>query len=431
MSAPASVEAAPHALPLPPIRLRTVLLLGVLVAAALWAHPRARAAWNVHSAGAAVANYGLCMVGPTGPSLLRDNPAEFRTLVRRRLIAARADEQPFEGCAKFALEVTDSVDIERAHRHAAAAYLEYGAIDPGTPAARRAPTLDQLRVSTKPVAELAQEAWPFVRSGYTVLVRPSMTAKEAVHPVELPRAGVGRGLPAWHAWYRPVVRQGKRLFVAIGAGANLSVLSSTDGGTVWSVAPVSAGRAFAERCGSPERWFAFSLNGAANTVLVTSHGAGVASEPVPLARADAELFATSCDDTTLVAALKAKGRRDVVLKLCSHGAGCRPLELPRFGSSELVPRYPLDVARVKGAIVLATNMNGILRVTSSRDDGRSWTPYNVALDGVRAGKRGGGGQRVHLLPLDDRVMLYTGAGEPSTEYPVLFSDDFGASWRAR
>jgi hypothetical protein len=38
----------------------------------------------------AFADYALCMVGPTGPSLLRDNPVEFRSLGRRRLASACA-----------------------------------------------------------------------------------------------------------------------------------------------------------------------------------------------------------------------------------------------------------------------------------------------------------------------------------------------------
>src|SRR5262245_24117019 len=100
----------------PVVRLRYVLLLALLWALGAAIAPRVRAAWQVHSVATAFADYALCMVGPTGPSLLRDNPAEFRRLARRRLIAAGADDRPFSHCARGAGIVTDSPAIERVHR---------------------------------------------------------------------------------------------------------------------------------------------------------------------------------------------------------------------------------------------------------------------------------------------------------------------------
>ncbi len=429
-AASARAEAEPHALPLPPVRLRTLLLLALVLGSIAWGYPRIEAAWKLHSSATALANYGLCMVGPTGPSLLRDNPAEFRSLVRRRVVAARADERPFDACAKLALEVTGSVEIERAHRVMAYSFAEYGALSPR--AGRAEASVDDLRVSTRPVAELATAAWPFVRDGYTKLVKPSMSAKEAIHPVELPRANVGRGLPAWNAWYRPVLRQGKRHVVAFGSGANLSVFASEDGGLNWTSAPLSAARSFGERCGTGEGWFSFSLNAAGNTVMVTSHASDKALGTVPLARAEAEVFATSCDQNTLLAGLKARNKNDVAVRLCSHGGGCRPLELPRFPGVQARPRFPLDIARMDGVTVLVVPMNGIVRVASSRDDGRTWTPYSVAFDaGSHPSHRVDVAVPGRLLPLEGRLLLYGGAPKPSQSYSTLFSDDFGASWRTR
>src|SRR5215475_8135156 len=84
------VERAPE-LPVPPIKLRFVLLLGLCAGAVAWLYPRLDAAWKVHTLAAALADYGACMVGPTGPTLLRDHElAEFRVLARRRLVTSPA-----------------------------------------------------------------------------------------------------------------------------------------------------------------------------------------------------------------------------------------------------------------------------------------------------------------------------------------------------
>jgi len=69
-AASAPAQAAPY--PKPLIRLRVVALLAFLAGAALWLKPRAVAAWQVHGMASALADYGACMVGPTGPSLLRN-----------------------------------------------------------------------------------------------------------------------------------------------------------------------------------------------------------------------------------------------------------------------------------------------------------------------------------------------------------------------
>ena len=96
-------EAAP-----PVLRLRYLLIFGALWLCYASAAPRVKAAWQLHTVATAFADYALCMVGPTGPSLLRDNPTEFRRLLRRRLVAASADDRPFSRCAKGAGAVTES-----------------------------------------------------------------------------------------------------------------------------------------------------------------------------------------------------------------------------------------------------------------------------------------------------------------------------------
>jgi hypothetical protein len=89
----------------------------------------------------------------------------------------------------------------------------------------------------------------------------------------------------------------------------------------------------------------------------------------------------------------------------------------------------LSAARARGATILAASRGGIVRVFSSRDDGRTWTPPVVAFDSVEAGSDSAS-VPARLLSLGDRVLLYAGAGRERPGYPVLASDDFGASWHA-
>jgi hypothetical protein len=86
---------------------------------------------------------------------------------------------------------------------------------------------------------------------------------------------------------------------------------------------------------------------------------------------------------------------------------------------------------VRGATILAWERHGITRVTSSRDDGRTWTPVAVAFDAaehpaVRARRLRA---PARLLPLGERVLLYGGAERADQDYLLLVSDDLGASFR--
>jgi hypothetical protein len=421
----ASAQAGAPEIARPPIRLRTLLALGLVTALGWSAYPRAVAAWKLHSAATNLANYAVCMVGPTGPSLLRDNPAAFQAMVRRRLISAGAADQPFADCSRAAGELTGSVEIERAHQQSAASFVEYGAAE-----GERGPSLAGLRVTSRPVAELSAQAWPFARGGWTRLVRPSLGAREAVHPVELPRAGTGRGLPAWRSHYRAVSVRGKELLLAVGHGANLSVYRSTDAGVSWSATSPRAASHFSERCHAGERSFTFSTSDDGRLTLLTSLGPDGPPSSTPLARADTELFAAACDDRALVAAIKPENGRVATLIVCRYREQCAPMPLPRFGTGS-TPQYPLDIARIDGATIVVVPMQGIVRVASTRDDGRSWTPFSVAFDAAAQARLGTQSQVPgRLLALGKRALLYAGGSEPFDTYPVLVSDDLGASWRA-
>src|SRR5688500_11786477 len=140
-----------------PFRLRTVLVLALLGGAIWFLHPRAMAAYKLHTSASTVADYALCMVGPTGSALLRDHPADFRRLVRRRVVSAAPNDRPFQQCAKAAREITGSAEIERAHMATAWSFVEHGGAAADRARASRKPelTVAALEVSARPLAELS------------------------------------------------------------------------------------------------------------------------------------------------------------------------------------------------------------------------------------------------------------------------------------
>ena len=420
----------------PPVRIRTLLLMALVVMAVAWAFPRARAAWQLQLSARALADYGLCMVGPTGPSLLRDNPDQFRRLVRRRLVASAANERPFYECADQARKLTDSVRVERAHLANAWSFVEYGG--PAADRARRAPgtglSLRDLSVTTRRLAELTEQAWPFIRGGYTRLVRPSRSANEAVYAVEPAVPALGRGLPAWRARYRAVRRVGNEYVLAVGSAANLSILQSADRGVTWRRAPDqrTIARAFAERCPAEKsRAYTFGLSDDDRHATVTSFGPDAPPYTVNLAPSNLTVFAAACDQRALVAALRRDDARNVTFKLCPFRQRCRDLPVPNFAGVNAPPRYPLDLARVGGTTVLAVSMHGVVRVASTRDDGGNWTPYAVAFDRAEyPALQTDVAMPDRLLTVGPRLVLCAGAAQPTQTYPVLVSDNAGASWRA-
>ena len=416
------VERAPE-LPAPPIRLRFVLLLGGLAAAVSWLYPRLDAAWRVHSLATALADYGACMVGPTGPALLRDRQlSEFQTLVRRRLVTSLAGEAPFGRCTELARTLNAEPSVDQAHRALAFTFSEYG----GNP--RPTHALAELKVSPDTVAQEAHRAWPFVRS-YAALVKPSLGVKEAPHPVAPPAPALGRGLTAARAYYRSARVTPDGVVLARGAGANLEVWKSSDGGATFKPALPSLAREFAERCAlGDERGLVLRSDGDATSVVSLTGDAATTS--ASLAKSGETVVAVACDERALVAAVKPASASRLTLVQCGFGAACTPLAAPNLGRPELGLDYPLDLARVGGTTVLALKMGNIVRVTSSRDGGTSWTPLCVAYDG---GEHPLSPARMptELLTVGKRVLLHGSAVRGNDTYGLLYSDDQGASFRGR
>lgn len=421
----------------PPVRLRTLLGLALVVAAGLWVAPRATAAWRLHHFANSYADYAACMAGPTGPALLRDNPSAFSRLLVRRVVSARPDEAPFRACVKLAEQGGASHETLRAHELPAEAFAEYGGVASDVVArGGKAPTVDDLSLSTQRLAELAAEAWPFVRSGYTRLMKPSSHAKEAIHPVGAPDPGVGSGLPARRIGHRVAAARGKTWIAAFGSGANLTAFRSTDRGVTWQAARPGEASEFADGCPVDDqgRSFSFSVDGTTGSTVVMSLGPDSAPYAAELAGEDQRILAATCDSRALVAALTPERvqedrPRPVTLRLCPYHKPCVDMPLPDWGKRGLV--YPVDVARLSGTTVIASAAHGITRVSSTRDDGRTWTPPAIAFDresGQKEGLQMPAPWR--LLAVEGRVLLYGGGRKADDAYWLLVSDDHGASFRA-
>lgn len=420
ISASAPAALAPAA-PAPPVRLRFVLILA-LVCLGLWSgYPRIQAAFRLHDATVAVANYGLCMVGPTGPNLIRDRDSDFRNLVRRRLIASASTERPFHRCAKLALSVTGSVDVERLHNLTAGEFREYGG---------RGAALADLGVSAAPLAQVFAQAWPFARGGYTQLMKPSLGAHEAAHVPPPPRPAVGRGLPAKSGLYRNVWKEGNGFGLALGSGSDTVLLSTSDRGVTFR--PLARrGDVFeqhAERCASLDGSRSYQLtpreDGGAQQVLFSLDG----GEPQTseLSSIHERLLGSACDERSLV--VLTADRERLHLRLCPFGGRCGELPLP--ASVLAAPPSGVDLAKLKGTVVLSSAQDGVVRVVSSRDEGRTFTPPVVAFDAAEYPELALSRRApARLISLGERLLLFSGATKGSDLYPVLASDDQGVSFR--
>lgn len=409
-----------------PFRLRHVLGLILLGLIGTWIWPRGHAAWRLHNLAVIHADYALCMVGPTGPELLRSDSAGFIELVRRRLISVMPDEQPFIACQKFVERMRVSHSAFRLHGAQAVDFTEYH----NAPAAAPRLSLDALQISSAALEELAEDAWPFVRSGPGKLMKPSSYAKEAPHVTVAGPPGRGTGLPAARSIYRSTAAYGDAVVVALGSGANARILMSKNRGIDW----VPGGRHLAseiqDRCLADEEGRAFTLSRMSDgRRIVVSQGPGAPPQVAVLAPSEEEIAGISCDKSALVASLvlpeDAAGRRPLRLRLCPFRRPCSDLDPPNTGRDPLY--YPADVARVGGDTIIARTSGGITRVSSSRDDGRSWLPWTVAFD--RASTGSDSPAPFLLLVVGDDVLLYSGSRDASA-YPLLISEDHGASFHS-
>jgi hypothetical protein len=405
-----------------------VLFLATATLAACWAFPRARAAWDIHALGSALADYALCMVGPTGPELIRDDNAGFRRLARRRLVAAAPEEAPFSRCAKPAREVSGRDEVEAAHRTAARRFAEYGLDAPGATHL----TLDALNVDASLLLEQTKKAWPFVRGSSARLIRPSLGAREAVHPVPPARAVLGRGLPGTRGLPKNSWRSGDNVWLGLGNSAGQSLFVSSDNGVTFRPARSAPGaEERSGRCVGKDPRHGFLLSSASDgSLLLTSSEDERAPDTQVVVRGEHRLLAVACDEEALVVAARSEGASASVLTLCAPGRACAPLAAPSVAPFAPLSSDNFDLARVSGVTVLAVETRGIVRVVSSRDDGVSWTPPSVAFDASEYPElKADVAAPSRLLTIGARVFLYGAVTRSAQSYPLLASDDQGASFR--
>lgn len=411
-----------------PFRLRHLLGLGLLGFLLSWVVPRARAAWNIHALGSALADYALCMVGPTGPELIRDDGQGFRRLARRRLLSAGPDEAPFARCAKAAQDISGKADVEAAHRAVAQRFVEYGL---SAPASTRL-TLASLGVDTGQMLEETRRAWPFVRGSSAKLIRPSLGAREAVHPVAPARPMLGRGLPGTRGLPKNTWRTADGVFLSIGNSAGQSYYFSADNGQSFRAARSAPGAdERAGRCVAKDPRRGFSLASASDgSLLVTSENEGQEPNTQSAVRGEHRLLTVACDEEALVVAARADGAAASAIALCPAGRPCAALPLPNVAPFSPLLGESFDIARVSGVTLLVVETRGIVRVVSSRDDGASWTPPAVAFDASEyPDLRADVAVPSRLLTIGGRVFLYGATTRNGQSYPLLASDDQGASFR--
>lgn len=409
----------------PSVRLRTVLFLLILCGLVAWLWPRGRAAWQLHNHATIYADYSLCLVGPLGPELLRSGSPELFRLLRLRVLTAPAESQPFADCEKFSRSLGRTEAQSELHLLQASEFREYLDEESG------APSVQELAPDRGELARLAERAWPFVREGYVRLIQASSHAKEAVHPSAPPAPGVGSGLPARRVLYRSTAAFGDQIVVALGSGAHLSELLSKDGGVNFAPGGRALTSELIERCviDAEGRAFTVTLTEAGER-FVLSHGPGAPPHASYLAERSARLVAIACDASSLVAVLStpSSGEEELSFRSCPYRRPCQNFQVPRLGQHAL--RYPLDIARVDGDTVLSIVHGGVTRVTSSRDGGKTWTPWFVAFDRASLARDLGYAPPFRMLTAGDRVLLYGGARRENEPYYLLVSQDQGASFRA-
>lgn len=409
-------------------KLRHVLLGGAVVTSLAALAPRALAYFRLYEAATDFANYAVCMAGPAGPTALRQKPAEFWRLVRRRLLAASPESRPFAACAPLVGGLSEGAVRRAPHEAQAQDFREYGA-----GAQRSRLTIDDLRVSAEELDQLALASWPFTPPSRDEIVRPSRNARAAAHPSELPQPAGGRGLPNVDLGHGTVASANDDLLLVAGRDANLMAYASRDGGLSWAALDRhgTTVKALAGRCGSADAATSFRFESAGEQLRVESWRGAQLEASFPLASLESRMTGVSCDGSAALALIEVDASRPPLLRLCAHAARCRDVTLPAELSSFAGPDTRWSVARTSGASVLSFARAGVVRVISSRDDGETWTPPVVAFDsGEVSTWAQTAAPPARLLALDRRVLLYSGTDSARASYPALASDDLGASWRA-
>jgi hypothetical protein len=138
------------------------------------------------------------------------------------------------------------------------------------------------------------------------------------------------------------------------------------------------------------------------------------------------LRAFTCDETAALLLTGAKSNH-WELWLCVADQPCRVLPTP--AQLEGLALQGVDIARQKGANIVAVTQGSLVRVLSSRDDGRSYTPFTVAIDRSELAFAAQPLLRpAQLLAIANTLLLIQEPVSGSGPSLALSSVDQGASW---
>jgi hypothetical protein len=417
--APGSVAA-----PLP-FRLRTVLGLLLLVFVFALALPRARAVWRLHGLANKVADYGVCMAGPTGAIAIRDDVTRFRVLVRRRLVASAAADLPFARCGALAVGISGRSELERSHAQVASDFIEWGG-------GGQRQSINELLSSLPDLQALHARSWPFARKPLADLMRPSRGAFAAVHPMDLPRPTSVRGLVLDGAVTRSSVETPKGRFLVLSNERDVWALRSRDMGHSWTATSAwqSNVDGHAYHCvgdtGGTRYALAPARSGAAPALLYGSMTA-LGTDRHEFGMPNDGVVRIACDDTGAVTLVERHFDHTYRIYACPIGASCREVQLPQPARQKDVL---LDVARIAHTIVIAQSRDGLVRVMTTRDEGASLTPLSLVFDARDASIDGLEPRLVPaLLGIGKHLDLVLSVKGTAPRW-ALGSDDFGASFHA-
>jgi hypothetical protein len=324
-----------------------------------------------------------------------------------------------------ARELTGSVEAAALHQAEAREFADWG---------NKGGTLELSRLAAylPRLDEMAKNAWPFVRGGATLLMKPSLGAKEAVHPMPVAQPGHIRGLTLGNGIYRSRRVTERGWYVVTTNGQETKAFRSRDQGHSWATTSPwqTALQGTANRCVSDSSDIGFAIEAVPgeNVIAVKYFNQDFKTGQSRVPRSSRALKALACDETAALL-LTSTVRNEWGLWLCVADQPCKALPTPTLLQG--LALEGIDIARQKGASIVAVTQGSLVRVLSTRDDGRSYTPFTVAIDRRESGAAGRHALRpAQLLAVANTLLLVQESQEKAGSALALSSVDQGASWRA-
>ncbi|HEY5958543.1 MAG TPA: hypothetical protein VIV60_18400, partial [Polyangiaceae bacterium] len=275
-------------------------------------------------------------------------------------------------------------------------------------------------------------AWPILHKPLSELMRPTRGTYEAVHPLALARPTPVHGLVALAANMRSTLDGPRGRYVVVSNEREAWAFRSRDQGINWTPTSVNqsaldghAGHCMAD-AGAIRVGLAAATSGSRPALLVGSL-TGMGVERRDFGTPNEQVLRLACDATGAVVLARRKADPLLHVYSCAMSGRCRELGLPAFFSS---PDVFMDVARVNRTIVVAAARDGLVRVTTSRDEGATLTPPALVFDA-----RGAAGIAIeapivpHLFGFEKQVELVLSNPSGSRSWALL-SNDAGASFHA-